>query len=1388
MATFSSDYRSDRCRCDCFFTDGAALGPVKEPVTVESFAGVGYSTKIWGQGVKVVELPPSWWKESKMIKGKFRDEDIDVKLDTGCTPFNLVTSAMVEASKLELVPLRDAVVVRPFGKPVVLRSSVDLDIGVVSSRGEILQTRATYLVIPDTRRFALLGLPTLRAFGLVDLNAGIAAAAQEAAGTVLDATKLNLDVLGQAARTYPVMYKEGAEVSYVESMNKYGTYSHEPTEASGFGYDTPDEDDLVGKYTTQEMAVAFETMLADAAHEMRHMQGSVDISELLQLAHSFVDIFRLKLGAEPPCNLAEFDLAIKEGAKTPKFRMRNQGMSTEKADYMRNFNQMLVDLELANVALTSITTSRAFCVPKGDSYRQVIDYTPLNPYLEEYDWPMPTQQEQLLRLQGSKYFMLVDLDSCYYQFKNTARAKALLGYSAGDRVYQPNRMPMGIHNAVKHLQAQMNLLMEDEWKNILFWLDDGLIHAQTWEEFLRLVKFFFTKCREAGLYLNPKKCTLFAQEVTWCGRVINDKGVRFHPRQLKPLQEMASPQTAADLQQFICATNWFRSGIPEYAALVAPIQDFLRTQCVPVAGSNDKKRLASVTVSAVGWGPKEQAAFEAVKAAINNQMLLNHRDPAKVLCVFTDASSTSWSVCVTQVASLDSVPDRCLIHELDHEPLVMLSGNFSKSELKYPIVEKEAFAINQAVQDLGYLLNEPAGFHLFTDHRNLVYMLDPVSLSASVRQNTVEKMARWAYALFQCKFTLHHIPGEDNVWADLMTRWGRSSTFSTALDQATSPPGMGEAGLLEIVPAMERPEEEMGDAEALLGPGEEIRPETPADAFNPLRVEYVNWHNVHYSVTDMADDDLPSRRLVQAAQAKQPPSAQQVASKRLRKAPDGLWMKEDAFWLPSTDDTKSLRIRFCVVAHTGVAFHKQKDVTFNTLCKSVWWEGMKADFDKFYDSCLACVSNNRPLEIARPLGQTLEAKAPRDVLEMDFLYITKPLKEWNHRFQYILVLKDKYSKFVWLFPCVNADSQAVVEALLQWVAVFGVSHSLVSDQGSHFKNVVIEELNRRLYTRHHFTTAYSPWANGSVERVNSVVLAMVKKILSELRWDNELWVQTVPAMMFALNSTPLAGLDGLTPRQVMMGMDVQDPLASILHRPQGVVAANVLSLDLTAGTFQRKFEELQQTISAMHQQVDTRTDKKALKERALIASDKKEKVRKHRPKMANFEPGQFVLRARVVNNKLKSRWEGPYVVVRAENAYVYVIRDLLNEQKEYTVHCRRLCFYADKDLQVDFQLKDSIGFARGNVDFERFDKLRWNANTQQLELWVKWFGFDEIENTWEEIGSVYEDAPRMVKSFLTANKKHAQYRQACETLGIKPRDLVQAAAENAANDAALYVN
>ncbi len=60
---------------------------------------------------------------------------------------------------------------------------------------------------------------------------------------------------------------------------------------------------------------------------------------------------------------------------------------------------------------------------------------------------------------------------------------------------------------------------------------------------------------------------------------------------------------------------------------------------------------------------------------------------------------------------------------------------------------------------------------MFTDHKNILYMLSPTCFNANVARHIVNKTQRWDLRLLEFNFTVVHIPGAFNTWADLLTRW-----------------------------------------------------------------------------------------------------------------------------------------------------------------------------------------------------------------------------------------------------------------------------------------------------------------------------------------------------------------------------------------------------------------------------------------------------------------------------------------------------------------------------------------------------------------------------------------------------------------------------------------
>eukprot|EP00644_Phytophthora_capsici_P000720 jgi/Phyca11/109428/e_gw1.16.740.1 len=112
------------------------------------------------------------------------------------------------------------------------------------------------------------------------------------------------------------------------------------------------------------------------------------------------------------------------------------------------------------------------------------------------------------------------------------------------------------------------------------------------------------------------KTKLYQQSVTWCGKVISKDGIAHDPRRVAALSNMPPPTTAGELQQFICASNWMRDSLIDYARTVQLLQ-----QCLDRAleGKRKTKRVASGI--SLQLSKEELASFDQVKKLLANTTL-----------------------------------------------------------------------------------------------------------------------------------------------------------------------------------------------------------------------------------------------------------------------------------------------------------------------------------------------------------------------------------------------------------------------------------------------------------------------------------------------------------------------------------------------------------------------------------------------------------------------------------------------------------------------------------------------------------------------------------------------------------------------------------------------
>jgi hypothetical protein len=175
--------------------------------------------------------------------------------------------------------------------------------------------------------------------------------------------------------------------------------------------DIPDDDPLdyhdvdVGQENPEELADAIENFITSA--EEAGMSCD-DVQSLRQLVIECMDVFRLKLGADPPANVKPLVIKLRDGAEPVLMSVRKYAPPQLKIMRVKIYE--LEDLGLVHNNTGAEWAGPSLILPKPgpDRYRMTIDLRVPNASTKPTAWPMPNLQDELHDLHGSEVFANLD--------------------------------------------------------------------------------------------------------------------------------------------------------------------------------------------------------------------------------------------------------------------------------------------------------------------------------------------------------------------------------------------------------------------------------------------------------------------------------------------------------------------------------------------------------------------------------------------------------------------------------------------------------------------------------------------------------------------------------------------------------------------------------------------------------------------------------------------------------------------------------------------------------------------------------------------------------------------------------------------------------------------
>ncbi|RDY07073.1 pol, partial [Mucuna pruriens] len=250
---------------------------------------------------------------------------------------------------------------------------------------------------------------------------------------------------------------------------------------------------------------------------------------------------------------------------------------------------------------------------------------------------------------------------------------------------------------------------------------------------------------------------------------------------------------------------------------------------------------------------------------------------------------------------------------------------------------------------------------------------------------------------------------------------------------------------------------------------------------------------------------------------------------------------------------------------------------------------------------------------------------------------------------YILLVVDYVSRWVEAKATKANDVKIVVEFLKSNIfCKFSVLKALISDQGSHFCNCVMATLLEKYGVVHRIAIAYHPQTNGQAEVFNGEIKKLLQKMENPSRnnWscvlEDALWAHST------IYQTPL----GMSTYRIVFGKACHLPV-EIEHRAYWTIKKCNMVYDKAGQERKLQLQELEELRLEAY-------------ENSWIYKEKVKHFHDSRILRKEFKVGQklllFYSKLKHITDKLRSKWDRPFVVTNMFPYGVVEVRDEANNR------------------------------------------------------------------------------------------------------------------------------
>ena len=455
--------------------------------------------------------------------------------------------------------------------------------------------------------------------------------------------------------------------------------------------------------------------------------------------------------------------------------------------------------------------------------------------------------------------------------------------------------------------------------------------------------------------------------------------------------------------------------------------------------------------------------------------------------------------------------------------------------MNWAALTKEAFAIYSSIKKLSYYL-EDADIVLRSDH---------LPLEKFLQKNTLNtKVNNWAVEISPYRIKFEYIKGIKITLADTMSR-----LVQVDPEAKLQPEQEGYEFGYHAFEDMEPIEYETNVVDSI----------TSKDPI-PLPGEEIKLHLEDEKLKELQQKDKFCKEVIEKLSKGQLQNGQPYYQEEgiLKRFVEDGKQRFEAIVLPQVLIGAVLQLVHEELGHNG------SPRTYALIKRYYYWKGLKSMVKKHVQACKLCQEHNK--HVVKFSKMNFEAEpAPMRFILMDLIGEFHPPSSKGNR--YALTVIYMFTGYTFCIPIPSKMAKTALKAYMNNVyCQFGGSIKILSDNGTEFKNKLMEEVSEELGVEYKiYSPPYRPQSNGRIESFHYFLKACIPKhIAPQLEWD-DIVPLACAAYNFLLNEHTRE-----SPLFLMFGRDPLLPLTKLLKAKIRYLGndENILSLEALKNMYQ----------------------------------------------------------------------------------------------------------------------------------------------------------------------------------------------------------------------------